>query len=220
MVWTTLDAVGAQRWALRAADAIAAAKDELTQLDRLTGDGDHGINLTRGFQAVTTKLRSGRTPEKVGDVLDTVAATLMSTVGGASGPLYGTAFLRAGRVAARAEVDAAGLVAMLEAGLEGIETRGRAQPGEKTMVDAWAPAVAAAAAVIESAADAGAPGPTLVEVLTAAADAADSGARATIPLVAMKGRAAYLGERSAGHMDPGARSTAIILRAALDATLA
>ncbi|MCG2802755.1 MAG: dihydroxyacetone kinase subunit L, partial [Cellulomonas sp.] len=151
-------------------------------------------------------------PEQVGDVLKLVATTLMSTVGGAAGPLYGTAYLRAAKVTASAQLNSAGVVALLEAATEGIVARGKARPGEKTMVDAWTPAVAAAVA----AADAGAP-PS--EVLAAAAAGAAEGAQATIPLLATKGRASYLGERSIGHLDPGARSTELILAAAAGAAV-
>ena len=145
----TLDAAWARRWIAESAAAIAAAKDELTELDRQIGDGDHGFNLDRGFRATVAKLEQTPPPadgeEEVGAVLKTVATTLMSTVGGAAGPLYGTAFLRAAKVTGRARLDGGGVVALLEAALEGIEARGKATPGEKTMVDAWHPAVAAAA---------------------------------------------------------------------------
>ncbi len=206
----TLDAAWARRWVAGAANALASAKDDLTELDRQIGDGDHGVNMDRGFRAVIAKL--DETPadddETVGAVLKLVATTLMSTVGGAAGPLYGTAFLRASKVTGRTELDAPAVVALLEAALEGITSRGHATTGEKTMVDAWQPAAEAAAA---------ADGESPHAVLTAAAQAADVGATATIPLVATKGRASYLGERSAGHEDPGARSTALILAAAAEA---
>ncbi|PZR55351.1 dihydroxyacetone kinase subunit L [Xylanimonas oleitrophica] len=209
----TLDAAWARRWIGEAAAQVAAAKDGLTELDRQIGDGDHGINLDRGLQAVLAKLDENPPgadggPVAVGDVLSLVATTLMSTVGGASGPLYGTAFLRAARSAQRESLGASAVVAALEAALEGIEARGRARPGEKTMVDAWQPAVDAAVRAADDGGDA-------VAVLRAAAEAADAGASATVPLVATKGRASYLGERSAGHEDPGARSTALLLRAAV-----
>ncbi len=214
----TLDAAWARRWIEESAVAVAAAKEELTELDRQIGDGDHGFNLDRGFQAVVAKLAETPAPEdvpeEVGAVLKLVAATLMSTVGGAAGPLYGTAFLRAAKVTGRPELDGSGVVALLEAALEGLETRGKATPGEKTMVDAWHPAVAAAVA---AAGTGGVSDDDAVVVLKAAAEAADAGATATIPLVATKGRASYLGERSAGHEDPGARSTAILLAAAVRA---
>ena len=207
----TLDVAWAQRWARESAAAITAARDELVELDRQIGDGDHGENLKRGFQAVVAKLDSiDVAPELVSDVLKTVATTLMSSVGGASGPLYGTAFLRAAKVSGLATLDAHAVVALLEGALEGITARGKAAPGEKTMVDAWGPAVDAAVA----AADAGA---SPVEVLEAAARAASAGATQTTDLVATKGRASYLGERSIGHEDPGAASSALILQAAVTA---
>jgi phosphoenolpyruvate---glycerone phosphotransferase subunit DhaL len=206
----TLDVAWADRWARLSAERIAAAKDELTELDRQIGDGDHGANLDRGFRAVVAKLDASERPEQIGDVLKLVATTLMSSVGGASGPLYGTAYLRAAKVTGLAELDAQGVVALLEGALEGITARGKAVVGEKTMVDAWQPAVdAAEAAAREDVSPA--------QVLATAADAARSGAAATVPLVATKGRASYLGERSAGHQDPGATSTAILLEAARDA---
>lgn len=209
----TLDVDWAVRWARASAQTVTEHREELIELDRQIGDGDHGENMTRGFSAVVAKLDAlDAPPEQVGDVLKLVATTLMSTVGGAAGPLYGTAYLRAAKATASAQLDSAGVVALLEAATEGIVARGKARPGEKTMVDAWSPAVAAA---VETA-DAGAP-PS--EVLAAAARAAQAGAQATIPLVATKGRASYLGERSAGHLDPGARSTALILAAAAGAAV-
>ncbi|MFP3713546.1 dihydroxyacetone kinase subunit DhaL [Puerhibacterium sp. TATVAM-FAB25] len=209
----TLDVEWAKRWVRTAADAVAANRDALTELDRQIGDGDHGANLDRGFRAVVAKLDEAAPdggPAQVGDVLKLVATTLMSTVGGAAGPLYGTAFLRASKVCGRESIEAPSVVALLEAALEGIEARGHAHPGEKTMVDAWQPAVEAAGKVAGDGGDG-------LAVLRAAADAADAGATATVPLVATKGRASYLGERSAGHEDPGARSTALLLRAAVAA---
>lgn len=203
----TLDVEWARRWVALAAQAITEAKDELVELDREIGDGDHGVNLDRGFAAVAAKIEGMDRPATVGEILTTVATTLMSSVGGASGPLYGTAFLRAGKVSGLAELGPDAVVALLEGALEGITSRGRAGVGEKTMVDAWAPAVEAA---VRSAGAGDEPG----AVLRAAADAAAEGARSTVPLVASKGRASYLGERSAGHMDPGARSSAILLDAA------
>jgi dihydroxyacetone kinase-like protein len=213
----TLDVAWADRWTRLSAERIAAARDDLTELDRQIGDGDHGENLDRGFRAVVAKLDGAaagdQPPGQIGDVLKLVATTLMSSVGGASGPLYGTAYLRAAKVTGLEELDAHGVVALLEGALEGITARGKAQLGEKTMVDAWQPAVDAA----EGAADGGA---STADVLAAAATAARAGAEATIPLVATKGRASYLGERSAGHQDPGATSTAILLEAARDAATA
>ena len=204
----TLDVGWALDWVRGAATSVAAHRDELVELDRQIGDGDHGTNLDRGFTAVLARLDAlDEPPAQVGDVLRLVATTLMSTVGGAAGPLYGTAFLRAAKASAAATLDAPGTVALLEAALEGIVARGNASPGEKTMVDAWAPAVDAAVAAADN-------GASPAAVLAAAAEAAAEGARATVPLVATKGRASYLGARSAGHLDPGARSSELILRAA------
>lgn len=213
-----LDADWAERWVRRTADAVADAKDELTELDRQIGDGDHGENMHRGFQAVVARLDdaasgTGTGDERaVGDVLKLVATTLMSTVGGASGPLYGTAYLRAAKVSGRPRIDPPAVVAVLEAALEGVTSRGKATVGEKTMVDAWQAAVDAAEAAANN-------GGSEVDVLRAAAEAADKASTATIPMVATKGRASYLGERSAGHEDPGARSTALVLGAAMAAAL-
>lgn len=205
-----LGAAWAVAWTRRTADAVAQRREELIELDRQIGDGDHGENLARGFAAVTAKLDAlPEPPGEVGAVLKLVATTLMSTVGGASGPLYGTAYLRAAKVTGVPELDSGAVVAMLEAALEGVVVRGKATTGEKTMVDAWTPAVEAAVA----AADAGA---SPAAVLASAAEAAQAGAEATTPLVATKGRASYLGERSAGHQDPGATSTALILAAAAE----
>jgi dihydroxyacetone kinase-like protein len=207
----TLDVAWAVDWTRRTAEQVIGRRVELNGLDRQIGDGDHGENLARGFTAVLARLDAvEQAPAQVGDVLKLIATTLMSTVGGAAGPLYGTAYLRAAKATAAPALDAQAVVAMLEAGLEGIVARGKASPGEKTMVDAWTPAVAAAVAATDAGAAPGA-------VLAAAAEASQVGAVATIPLVATKGRASYLGERSAGHQDPGATSTAIVLRAAADA---
>ncbi|MFS0703184.1 dihydroxyacetone kinase subunit DhaL [Cellulomonas sp. 179-A 9B4 NHS] len=210
----TLDVAWALDWVRRSAATVTEHRDELVELDRLIGDGDHGENLARGFAAVVGRLEAlPEPPAQVGDVLRLVATTLMSTVGGAAGPLYGTAYLRASKATATGALDSDGVVAMLEAALDGVVTRGRAGPGEKTMVDAWTPAVAAAV----EAADQGAP-PS--EVLASAARAAHDGAEATVPLVATKGRASYLGERSVGHLDPGARSSELLLVAAAEAAAA
>lgn len=206
----TLDVAWAVRWVRQSAEVVAEQRAYLIELDRQIGDGDHGENMHRGFSAVVTRLDAlPEPPAQVGDVLKLVATTLMSTVGGAAGPLYGTAYLRAAKVTGLTELDARAAVAMLEAGLEGIVARGKASPGEKTMVDAWSPAVTAAQAAEGEGADATA-------VLEAAAKAAEDGAVATDPLVATKGRASYLGPRSAGHRDPGAASSAFLLRAAAD----
>ncbi|MBC7291078.1 MAG: dihydroxyacetone kinase subunit L [Actinotalea sp.] len=210
----TLDVAWTVDWVRRTAQVVLENRDYLVELDRQIGDGDHGENLKRGFTAVIAKLDGATEPPgQPADVLKTVATTLMSTVGGAAGPLYGTAYLRAAKVTAVDVLDGPGVLAMLEAGLEGIVARGKAQPGEKTMVDAWTPAVNAAQQAV-------ADGASAEQVLAAAATAAEEGAVATDPLVATKGRASYLGERSAGHRDPGAASSAMVIRAAADAAAA
>ena len=202
----SLDAAWAQRWIELAAADIAEQRDYLVDLDRAIGDGDHGENMDRGFTAALEALGQGQ-PGSVAEVLKTVAKTLMSTVGGAAGPLYGTAFLRASKAAGDGELDGAGAAAVIAGALEGIQARGKATTGEKTMVDAWTPALEAARAAAESGSDAAA-------VFEAAATAAEAGAAATEPMRATKGRASYLGERSIGHLDPGAVSTSLFLRAA------
>ena len=202
----SLDAAWAQRWIELAAADIAEQRDYLVDLDRAIGDGDHGENMDRGFKAALEALGQGQ-QGSVAEVLKTVAKTLMSTVGGAAGPLYGTAFLRASKAAGDGELDGAGVAAVIAGALEGIQARGKATTGEKTMVDAWTPALEAARAAADSGSDPAA-------VLEAAATAAEAGAAATEPLRATKGRASYLGERSIGHLDPGAVSTSLILRAA------
>ena len=189
-----------------AAEAIAVNRLELTSLDRAIGDGDHGDNLARGFAAVITKLDS-ELPDTPGGVLKLVATTLISTVGGASGPLFGTAFLRAASAAGEAaELDAATVAAALGAARDGVVSRGKAEPEDKTMVDALTPAVDAAESAARN-------GGNVAAVLAAAAAAAEVGAAATAPLQARKGRASYLGARSIGHVDPGSRSSAYLLRA-------
>ncbi|HEX5156979.1 MAG TPA: dihydroxyacetone kinase subunit DhaL [Ktedonobacterales bacterium] len=195
-------------WLRRSAQRLHEQREYLTGLDAAIGDGDHGINMDRGFKAVLDKL-PGVAEADIGTILKTVGSTLVSTVGGASGPLYGTAFLRAGiALAGKQELQPMDVAAGLDAALEGIIARGRAQAGEKTMVDALAPAIKAFKVTL-------AVDRPLQDALLAGADAAQQGAEATIPLVATKGRASYLGERSAGHQDPGATSVAVLLRAAL-----
>ena len=205
----SLDAAWAVRWIELAAADIAEQRDYLVDLDRAIGDGDHGENMDRGFKAAVEALGQAQ-PASVAEVLKTVAKTLMSTVGGAAGPLYGTAFLRASKAAGDGDLDGAGVAAVIAGALDGIQARGKATTGEKTMVDAWTPALEAARAAAESGSDPAA-------VLEAAATAAESGATATEPMRATKGRASYLGERSIGHLDPGAVSTSLILRAAVRA---
>jgi dihydroxyacetone kinase-like protein len=193
-------------WLRAAAAAIEAEADHLTQLDSAIGDGDHGVNMTRGMRAVLAAV-DGQDAEPPGRVLITAGKTLVSSVGGASGPLWGTALRRAGRAAGDAEaLDGPTLATALEAALAGVRELGAAEPGDATMVDALDPAVRALREAVESGGDLGA-------ALDAAADAARTGARATVPMQARKGRASYLGERSVGHEDPGAASTALIVRA-------
>ena len=205
----SLDAAWARRWIELAAADVAEQRDYLVDLDRAIGDGDHGENMDRGFKAAVEALGQAQ-PASVAEVLKTVAKTLMSTVGGAAGPLYGTAFLRASKAAGDGDLDGAGVAAVIAGALDGIQARGKATTGEKTMVDAWTPALEAARAAAESGSDGAA-------VLEAAATAAEAGAAATEPMRATKGRASYLGERSIGHLDPGAVSTSLILRAAVRA---
>lgn len=203
-----LDITWAVDWVRRSAESMSEHRIELINLDREIGDGDHGENMDRGFQAVLPKLDdlpAGSTPS---DVLKLLATTLISTVGGAAGPLYGTAYLKAsGAVGGEVSLDSDAVVRLLESGRDGIVMRGKAELGDKTMVDAWSPAV-------DAAREAAGTGASAAETLRAAADAAAAGSDATIPLVARKGRASYLGERSAGHRDPGAQSTAYLLEAA------
>jgi dihydroxyacetone kinase-like protein len=206
-----LDVKWAVKWLTMCAEAMAENRAWLIELDRPIGDSDHGENMDRGFQAVLEKLAE-TPPATPGAALKLTAMTLMSKVGGAAGPLYGTAFLRAAAAFGDAlEVDPAGLATALVAARDGIVARGKAESGDKTMVDAWTPAAEAAQA---AAADGTG---NILAVLVAAAEAAEAGAVATDPLVARKGRASYLGERSAGHRDPGAASSALILRAAVGA---
>ena len=205
----SLDAAWARRWIELAAADVAEQRDYLVDLDRAIGDGDHGENMDRGFKAAVEALGQAQ-PASVAEVLKTVAKTLMSTVGGAAGPLYGTAFLRASKAAGDGDLDGAGVAAVIAGALDGIQARGKATTGEKTMVDAWTPALEAARTAAESGSDPAA-------VLEAAATAAEAGAAATEPMRATMGRASYLGERSIGHLDPGAVSTSLILRAAVRA---
>ncbi len=207
-----LDVGWAVRWLTLSAQAMAEHRVELIELDRPIGDSDHGENMDRGFKAVMDKLAEAP-PETPGAALKLTAMTLMSKVGGAAGPLYGTAFLRAATALGdTSDVDAATLAAALQAARDGIVVRGKAEPGDKTMVDAWTPAIEAAAAA------AAAGDGDVRKVLLAAAEAAEAGAVSTDPMLARKGRASYLGERSIGHRDPGAVSSALILRAAAGAT--
>jgi phosphoenolpyruvate---glycerone phosphotransferase subunit DhaL len=203
-VGETVDSAALRRWLRAFADQVRDHADELTALDSAIGDADHGANMRRGMAAVVAKLDA--TPDAApAALLKSAGMTLVSTVGGASGPLYGTLFLRmATGIGDRDELDAAAFAAALRAGLDGVVARGKAAAGDKTMLDALIPAVDAVDAAL-------ADGAGLRDALRAAARAADAGSDATIPLVARKGRASYLGERSAGHRDPGATSTALLV---------
>jgi dihydroxyacetone kinase-like protein len=197
-------------WIRLAAEVFHGEKEHLTALDSAIGDADHGINMDRGFQAVLAKLPTFP-QDDVGAILKGTGMTLISTVGGASGPLYGSFFLQLGTATAgKADISVEDFAAALDNGIARVQGLGKAEPGDKTMLEALLPAQAA----IHTAADAGA---SPSEALAAGAAAAEEGMRATIPLVARKGRASYLGERSAGHQDPGATSTHLLLKAAADA---
>lgn len=206
-----LDASWAESWIRLSAQTIAEHCEELTALDAAIGDGDHGTNLDRGFSAAVAALDAAGTLPTPGAVLRLTATTLISTVGGAAGPLLGTALLRASREAGAPVLDAQGATRMLVAAADGVVSRGHAEAGDKTMLDAWAVAARAAQEAVTQAHNA-AEAPAVV--LEAAAAAAARGATATEPLIARKGRASYLGESSRGHRDPGAESSALILRAA------
>lgn len=200
-----------QRWFEIAALRLAENQDYLTELDAAIGDADHGTNIARGFAVVAQKTPSVANQD-VGAIFKLAGMTLMSSVGGASGILYGTFFLRAAAVTGgKLELSADDLAAALQAGVDGIIQRGRCAPGEKTMLDAWAPALDALQEQIAA-------GATLSTALASAVAAAANGMRATTPMLAQKGRASYLGERSIGHQDPGATSAELILRALLEAT--
>jgi dihydroxyacetone kinase-like protein len=200
-----VDAGTVKLWLETAAAALREQRDYLTQLDAAIGDADHGTNMDRGFSAVVDKLDG--LEGSPGKLLTTAGATLVSTVGGASGPLWGTALRRAGRSLGDAdEFGGPELAVALEAALAGVVELGAAQEGDKTMVDALAPAVHTLRTQLDGGGDVGA-------ALTAARAACEDGMRATTPLQASKGRASYLGERSIGHQDPGATSTALIIAA-------
>jgi dihydroxyacetone kinase-like protein len=192
-------------WIRAYASEIAEHRAELVRLDTAIGDGDHGTNMDRGMRKAIEKL-DGTAGEDIGALLKAVGMALVSSVGGAAGPLYGTLFLQMGMASAgREELDLAGWTAALEAGVKGVQARGKAEPGDKTMVDALVPALEALRA---------AEGSGLADALRRSADAAEEGTRATIPLEARRGRASYLGPRSVGHQDPGATSTQLLLEAA------
>ena len=199
------------RWIRVFAAEVEANKEQLTSLDSAIGDGDHGINMERGMSAVLVKVDAAGEEQDIGALLKTVGMTLVSTVGGAGGPLYGTLFLQMGTVlTGRAELAPDDWAAALDAAITGVQARGKAEPGDKTMIDALIPGRDALKAAL-------AEGATFEQALRQSADAAGQGMRDTVPLVAKKGRASYLGERSAGHQDPGATSSHLLLEAAADA---
>ena len=207
---TAIDVVGLRRWLQVFAGSIAEQRDVLTALDAAIGDADHGANMHRGMRAVLAEI-DGSDYADPAALLKQVGMTLVRSVGGASGPLYGTLFLRMATSSASANaLDAAGLAKALRAGMEGVVARGKAEAGDKTIYDALAPALDALDANLAS-------GAALGDALHAASAAADAGRDATIPLLARKGRASYLGERSVGHQDPGATSAALLIAAAAEA---
>ena len=208
----TVSTAALDRWIRRFALLVAEHKEELTDLDSAIGDGDHGANMDRGMRAAVAGLDE-TTPATAGALLNKVGMTLVSTVGGASGPLFGTLFLRAGAsFADTEEVSLTQLAAAMRAGLDGIVARGKAEAGDKTMFDALAPAVAALDAAVSA-------GMEKADALKAALVAAEGGRDATTPMLARKGRASYLGERSIGHQDPGATTVALLIAAATVALL-
>jgi phosphoenolpyruvate---glycerone phosphotransferase subunit DhaL len=198
------------RWIRAFAAEVGANKEQLTQLDAAVGDGDHGINMDRGMSAVLGKVDAASEEQDIGALLKTVGMTLVSTVGGAGGPLYGTLFLQMGTaVSGKDELGPDDWAAALEAGIAGVQARGKAEPGDKTMIDALIPGRDALRAALAG-------GANFEDALRQSADAAEQGMRDTIPLVARKGRASYLGERSAGHQDPGATSSHLLLETAAE----
>lgn len=199
----------ALEWIKACAKVVSENRDYLTQLDAAIGDADHGANMDRGFKAVINKMPE-ISDKDIGTIFKTVGMTLISTVGGAGGPLYGTFFLQAGmKTAGKMELTLADWATVLEAALAGVIMRGKAELGDKTMVDALTPAVNSLKQAVEN-------NTPLNQALEQSAEAAKQGMEGTIPLVARKGRASYLGERSAGHQDPGSTSSYLILKAAAD----
>jgi len=202
----SITASGVRRWIAEYAEVIAEHRQKLVALDRAIGDADHGTNMDRGMQKALEKLEATE-GDDIGALLKVVGMALVSSVGGAAGPLYGTLFLQMGAATAgRTELDLDGWTAALEAGVKGVQKRGKAEPGDKTMLDALLPAVAA----LES-------GGELADALRHSAEAAAEGMRQTIPLEARKGRASYLGPRSVGHQDPGATSSHLLIESAASA---
>jgi phosphoenolpyruvate---glycerone phosphotransferase subunit DhaL len=195
------------RWVQTFAAEVSTNKQQLTKLDSAIGDGDHGVNMDRGMQAVGAKIES-LSGEDIGNLLKTVGMTLVSKVGGAGGPLYGTLFIQlGGAMAGKSEIDSEDWAQALDAAITGVQARGKADPGDKTMLDALIPARDAFRSAVKD-------GLSFGDALQRSASAAEEGMRATIPLVARKGRASYLGDRSAGHQDPGATSSHLLLKTA------
>lgn len=206
---SAVDAAFVRRWLGAATEAVEREADHLTQLDSPIGDADHGGNMRRGFRAARAFVAQ-EPPDTPGGVLVAVGRQLISTVGGASGPLYGTLLRRAGKaLGEEPSVTAGQLHEALRAGVDGVAQLGGAVPGDKTMLDALLPALDALGGALDA-------GGSLAEALAAAAHASDEGAKATIPMRARKGRASYLGERSIGHQDPGATSSALLITAFAD----
>jgi dihydroxyacetone kinase-like protein len=198
------------RWIRAFAAEVGTNKEQLTELDAAVGDGDHGINMDRGMSAVVGKVDAAGQEKDIGALLKTVGMTLVSTVGGAAGPLYGTLFLQMGTaVSGKTELGPNDWAAALDTAVAGVQARGKAEPGDKTMIDALIPGRDALKSAL-------AEGASFEDALRQSSDAAGQGTRDTIPLVARKGRASYLGERSAGHQDPGATSSHLLLEAAAE----
>jgi dihydroxyacetone kinase-like protein len=205
-------AVGKQevlQWVEVLQQVYAENRQRLTELDSAIGDADHGINMDRGFTAVKTEL-AAHVPPDIRSVFQNVATILIRHVGGAAGPLYGTFFLRAAAACAgKNEIEAADMLALFQAGIEGVQQRGKAVAGDKTMMDALLPALDAMRKAVED-------GGSLAAILSDGAAAAEAGMLGTIPMQARKGRASYLGARSIGHQDPGATSSYLLLKTAAD----
>ena len=196
-------------WVKAFASAAAENREYLTRLDSAIGDADHGTNMDRGMKAVLAKV-DAQEGDDIGALLKTVGMTLVSTVGGAGGPLYGTLFLQMGMATAgKSELGPEDWAAALEAAVNGVQMRGKAEPGDKTMIDALIPGRDAFISAVSD-------GASFEDALWRSAEAAEEGMRATVPLVAKKGRASYLGERSAGHQDPGATSSQLLLKSAAE----
>lgn len=206
-----LNAANIRRWLELAAQAMQKESTHLSELDQAIGDGDHGLNMARGFTKAVEKLNSLGADSDIATLLKTTGMTLLSSVGGASGPLYGTFFLKASQAAIdRESLDLAALAEVIHAGSDGLKNRGKANPGDKTLCDVWLPV----SGLLEQAA---ADGLTLQEALQESVAAAVQAAKATVAMQARKGRASYLGERSIGHEDPGAASSVLLLKALAEA---